>query len=233
MTARAHNIQAGAQPLPAWFPLLQREVAQATPVAPPPESPVVHDPVQPVKAANQPLPPGTARPKARAQAPSCDRQKCAQADIRVPPGAPRGYARRPLGLPRGPAAAPRTQTAERGQGAVHAAARLPPARSALPSQRATPTQGVSDPHFLVSRPPFVSCHPSVPAPPRRAYFCCRSDPQRVSGSEARSCGVGTRCAHGANDARDAGFLWPRLTSVSSARFGSAQTERARPTSTKE
>lgn len=85
LTASAHNIQAGAQPLPAWFPLLQRDVAQATPVAPPPESPVVHDRVQPVKAASQPLPPGTARPKARAQAPSCDRQKGAQADIRVLP----------------------------------------------------------------------------------------------------------------------------------------------------
>lgn len=85
LTASAHNIQAGVQPLPALFPLLQREVAQATPVAPPPESPVVHDWVQPVKAASQPLPASTARPKARAQAPSSDRQKCAQEDIRVPP----------------------------------------------------------------------------------------------------------------------------------------------------
>lgn len=217
LTASAHNIQAGAQPLPAWFPLLQREVAQATPVAPPPESPVVHHWVQPVKAGSQPLPPSTARPKARAQAPSCDRQKCAQADIRVPPALLAGARDGRSGLPRGPAAAPRTQTAERGQGAVHAAVRLPPARRALPSQ------GVSGPHFLVSRAPFVSRHPSVPVQPQRAHLCCRSDSQGVPGSKARSCGVGTRCAHGAKDARDAGVHWPpRLTSaqLGPVRFGS-------------
>lgn len=228
LTASAHNIQAGAQPLPAWFPLLLREVAQATPVAPPPESPVVHDPVQPVKAASQPLH-RTLRVRKQELGAKLRPPKVRAGGHPSPPALLAGARDGHSGLPRGPAAAPRTQTAERGQRAVHAAARLPPACSALPSQRATATQGVSGPHFLVSRAPFVPRHPSVPAQLRRAHLCCRSDSQRVPESEARSCGVGTRCAHEAKDARDAGVLWPpRLTSAQlgpvrfgSVRFGSA------------
>lgn len=140
LTASAHNIQAGAQPFPAWFPLLQREVAQATPVAPPPESPVVHDRVQSVKAANQPLPLSTARSKPTAQASSCDRQNCARADIRVPRRCYRVRAMAALGNREAPQRlrARRPPSAARGRCTPRPASR-PLARSALPSQRATPT----------------------------------------------------------------------------------------------
>lgn len=96
LTASAHTIRLGRNPFRPGFPCCKREVAQATPVAPPPESPAVHDRVQPVKVGSQPLPPSTARPKARAQAPSCDRRKVRAGGHPSPPGVARGCARRPL-----------------------------------------------------------------------------------------------------------------------------------------
>lgn len=78
----------------------------------------------------------------------------------------------------------RPPSAARGRCTPRPASR-PLASSARPSPRATPAQGVPGPHFLVSRAPFVPRRPSVPAQPRRAHLCSRSDPQRVPESEAR------------------------------------------------
>lgn len=166
LTATAHNIQAGAQPLPAWFPLLQRDVAQATPVAPPPESPVVHDRVQPVKAASQPLPPGTARPKARAQAPSCDRQKGAQADIRVPPALLAGARDSCLGYREAPQRlrARRPPSAARG--------RCTPRTASSPL--AAPSRASAPPR------PRVSLAPTSWCPARLLFHATRRYPRRPS-----------------------------------------------------
>lgn len=164
LTASAHNIQAGAQPLPAWFPLLQREVAQATPVAPPPESPVVHDRVQPVKAASQPLPPNTARPKARDQASSCDRQKCAQADIRVPRRCSRVRATATLGYQE----APQRLRARRPPSAARGRCTPRPASCPL----AAPSQGSAPPR------PRVSLAPTSWCPARLLFHATRLYPRR-------------------------------------------------------
>lgn len=163
LTASAHNIQPGAQPLPAWFPLLQREVAQATPVAPPPESLVVHDRVQPVKAASQPLPLNTARSKPTAQASSCDRQNCARSDIRVP-GAASGCARWPLWATERPrsGSAHADRRARPGGGARRGP---PPGRSlAAPSRASEPPR------------PRVSLAPTSWCPARLLFHAARRYP---------------------------------------------------------
>lgn len=193
LTASAHNIEAGAQPLPAWFPLLQRSGASNTCGTTSARNLCSSRPGPATYSGRR-----TNLPHCRVRnlepKPQAATAKSARRRTPEPPARLADARDGRSGPPRGPAAAPRTHTAERGQ---RGGARRgpPPARSlvssALPSPRATPDQGVPGPHFLVSRAPFVSRHPSVPAQPRRAHLCSRSDPHKGTGER----GSGLQCRH--------------------------------------